>query len=115
MVRPTLGPHVGHDLADEANKVQGDDLEASPPIIVGEARELPRRRTAGVVDQDVDAAEALHGGGNHPLDAVRGRPARVADPDLVTLALRLQGHGEGGSGGRRPGVAGRGDGGGRGR
>jgi hypothetical protein len=55
---------VGHDLADEANKVQDDDLEAVAPIIVGEALELPRRRTAGVVDQNVDAAEALHGGGS---------------------------------------------------
>jgi hypothetical protein len=73
MIRPHPWHACGARPRGRSEQVQGDDLEAVAPIIVGEALELPRRRTAGVVDQDVDAAEALHGGGNHPLDAVRGR------------------------------------------
>jgi hypothetical protein len=70
---PPLRPHVRHDLAYEPDEVQRDNLERLPPVVVGEVRELAQRRAAGVVDEDVHAAETPGRRGDDAADALRGR------------------------------------------
>ncbi len=60
-------PHVRQRSARGAHGGHQVELERLLPVVVGELAELADVRSAGVVDEAVDAAEALDRGGDEPV------------------------------------------------
>ena len=72
-MRPHRFPRMcGTTSPDEADKVQGDTSNACRQSSSVRSANVPHRRAAGIVDQDIDAAEALERSRDDVPDAVSG-------------------------------------------
>ena len=61
---------MGQHRPREPDRSEYLDLEILAPDLLARLEEREGPPAAGVVHQDVDAAETLHGGGDHALDVV---------------------------------------------
>ena len=100
----SLGTHDGKHGAGDVHRAEQVGLDLCPEVLGGEFLEEPGVEVAGVVDEDVDAAEPLDGGGHGRLGVLGTGDVELDDEQFVGLAER-PGHGVGVAAGRDDGVA----------
>ena len=99
------GTHDGKHGTGDVHRAEQVGLDLGAEIIGGELLEEPGVEVAGVVDEDVDAAEALDGGGDRRHGVFGTGDVELDDEQVVGVAERLA-HGVGVAAGRDDGVAG---------
>ncbi len=62
--------HVGDSFAGAADVAHNLAVKAVIPSPIGEIEDTPANRARSIVDQNIETAKLLNGGGNQPLDVI---------------------------------------------
>jgi hypothetical protein len=88
-VARALLAHDGHDSAGDVHRAEEARGKLALDLLGRQLLEVARVEVGGVVDQHVDAAEAVNGRRDRRLGVVRAGDVELDDQEVVGLADRL--------------------------